>query len=293
MKYNFLIIKKNSKDVFFKNIENHYIMSYYKLDTRNLILRILIKIKSPFINLLFSSNWKKIIKEKKANAIIMFDNGFSEMVPKYIKNKNKEIKTILWFWNPINELSKKYLHCKDLDEIWSFDLEEVKKFNMKYNTQFFTKKIKKHKKKICNEILYLGNAKNIKEEILSLKNKVEELGLQTNFIIIEDKKDYMSYDKYLELLSESNCILDYNEKGQSGLTLRPMEALFLEKKLITNNKDIKNYDFYNPSNIFILGENNIEDIKEFINKPYEKVEQKIIDYYDFEQWLSRFEVQDK
>ena len=103
----------------------------------------------------------------------------------------------------------------------------------------------------------------------------------------------MSYDKYLELLSESNCILDYNEKGQSGLTLRPMEALFLEKKLITNNKDIKNYDFYNPSNIFILGENNIEDIKEFINKPYEKVEQKIIDYYDFEQWLSRFEVQDK
>ena len=72
-----------------------------------------------------------------------------------------------------------------------------------------------------------------------------------------------------------------------------MEALFLEKKLITNNKDIKNYDFYNPSNIFILGENNIEDIKEFINKPYEKVEQKIIDYYDFEQWLSRFEVQDK
>ncbi len=293
MKYNFLIIKKNSKDVFFKNIENHYIMSYYKVDTRNLIFRILTKIKSPFINLLFSSNWKKIIKENKANAIIMFDNGFSEMVPKYIKNKNKEIKTILWFWNPINELSKKYLHCKYLDEIWSFDLEEVKKYNMKYNTQFFTKKIKKNKKKICNEILYLGNAKNRKKEIISLKNKIEKLGLQTNFIIIEDKKDYMSYDKYLELLSESNCILDYNEKGQSGLTLRPMEALFLEKKLITNNKDIKNYDFYNPSNIFILGENNIEDIKEFINKPYEKVEQKIIDYYDFEQWLSRFEVQDK
>ena len=76
------------------------------------------------------------------------------------------------------------------------------------------------------------------------------------------------------MLSQSNCILDYNQEGQVGLTLRPMEALFLEKKLITNNKDIKNYDFYNPSNIFILGENNIEDIKEFINKPYEKVEQK-------------------
>ena len=290
MKYNFLILKKNSKDVFFKHIENHYIMSYYKLDIKNLFLKILIKIKSPLISIFYSSNWKKIVKESKVNAIIMFDNGFNEMIPKYIKKKNKNIKTILWFWNSINEFSEKYLKCKYLDEIWSFDLEEVKKYNIKYNTQFFTKKIKKNKDKNCNEILYLGSAKKRKDEILILKNKIEELGLKTNFIIIENEKDYISYDKYLELLTQSNCILDYNEKGQVGLTLRPMEALFLEKKLITNNKDIKNYDFYNPSNIFILGESNIEDIKEFIEKPYEKVEQKIIDYYDFEQWLSRFEV---
>ena len=45
MKYNFLIIKKILKMFSFKKIENHYIMSYYKVDTRNLIFRILTKIK--------------------------------------------------------------------------------------------------------------------------------------------------------------------------------------------------------------------------------------------------------
>ena len=69
-----------------------------------------------------------------------------------------------------------------------------------------------------------------------------------------------------------------------------MEALFLERKLITNNTDIKNYDFYNHDNIFILGEDNINEIKEFINKPYKKIDQDIIDYYDFDQWLNRFGV---
>ena len=69
-----------------------------------------------------------------------------------------------------------------------------------------------------------------------------------------------------------------------------MEALFLERKLITNKTDIKNYDFYNHDNIFILGEDNINEIKEFINKPYKKIDQDIIDYYDFDQWLNRFGV---
>ena len=66
--------------------------------------------------------------------------------------------------------------------------------------------------------------------------------------------------------------------------------MFLERKLITNNTDIKNYDFYNHDNIFILGEDNINEIKEFINKPYKKIDQDIIDYYDFDQWLNRFGV---
>ena len=92
------------------------------------------------------------------------------------------------------------------------------------------------------------------------------------------------------MIAESKCILDYNQEGQVGLSLRPMEALFLERKLITNNTDIKNYDFYNHDNIFILGEDNINEIKEFINKPYKKIDQDIIDYYDFDQWLNRFGV---
>ena len=140
--------------------------------------------------------------------------------------------------------------------------------------------------------MFLGKPKNRKEKILKLKTEFEKKDLKLNFRIIEKWEKLVSYDKYLEMLSETKCILDYNQDGQTGLSLRPMEALFLEKKLITNNKEIKNYDFYNSNNIFILEEDNIEDIKEFMEKPYKKIDSKIIDYYNFEQWLNRFNIKE-
>lgn len=42
-----------------------------------------------------------------------------------------------------------------------------------------------------------------------------------------------------------NTILKLNISGQSGLTLRTMEALFYHKKIITNNENVKNFHFKN------------------------------------------------
>ena len=56
-----------------------------------------------------------------------------------------------------------------------------------------------------------------------------------------------------------------------------------------NNKEIKKYNFYNPNNIFILEEDNFQNINEFINTEYEEIDSEIIEYYDIENWLKRFD----
>ena len=35
----------------------------------------------------------------------------------------------------------------------------------------------------------------------------------------------------------------------------------------------------------------MSNIKEFINSPYEYVDEKIINYYDFEEWIKRFNLE--
>ena len=238
-------------------------------------------------NSVFFGAWKFIIK--KYDYVIVGENGYSKKISEFIKKKNPNCKIIMYYWNVLNEEYKKILDDKNIDEFWTFDKQDAKRYGLKYNPQFYTKAINLKKNDIEKDLVFLGRAKNRKNDLLKLQVQLEDKGIISEFVISEKEKDIMPYDKYLTLISKSRCILDYNDEGQTGLTLRPMEALFFKKKLITNNKDIINYDFYNPNNIFVLGLDNIDDIKEFIEKEYEEIDEKIIDYYDFEQWLKRFE----
>ena len=111
----------------------------------------------------------------------------------------------------------------------------------------------------------------------------------TNFTVIGEEKKCISYKEYLKKIEKSKAILDIIEDTQyPALTLRVLESLFFEKKLVTNNEDIKNYAIYNPNNIFIVKENNITDIIKFLEKPYISLKPEIIDYYDFKNWIKRF-----
>ena len=96
-------------------------------------------------------------------------------------------------------------------------------------------------------------------------------------------------DLIAENIKQSRAILDIVQSGQSGITLRPMEAMFYNKKLITNNIYIKEYDFYNPRNIFILQERNINELNEFLELPMIEINQDIKNKYKFSGgWLEDF-----
>ncbi|WP_054639567.1 hypothetical protein [Lactococcus fujiensis] len=68
--------------------------------------------------------------------------------------------------------------------------------------------------------------------------------------------------------------------------MRPIEAGFLKKKLITNNLSIKKEPYYNSNNIFILNENNHDQIKDFLENKFDDS----IDFenYEIENWLKNF-----
>ena len=278
----YIYLKLDGKSLIFQYIKEANIQKYYNCD--NVMLRICRKLN--ILNSFFYNSWKNDIGQY--DVVILGENGYSKSISRYIRKKNKKCKIVMYFWNKINGAYSKHLQDKNIDEFWTFDKEDAKKYNIKYNSQFYTKNIQLKSKPQEFDILFLGRAKNRKNEIIELKNKLEQQNLKCNFIVIEDEKDYIEYDKYLDLISKSKCILDYNQKGQTGLTLRPMEALFFNKKLITNNKDIKNYNFYNSKNIFILGENKMEEVDKFLNTPSEKIHEDILNNYDFNSWVEKF-----
>lgn len=283
---NSVLILKNNNSIFFDDVEN--VFDYYKKNGYSTLSRIFrkifIKLNCPLESIFYGS-WKKYIYNY--DIVILFDSGCTQNIPKYIKRKNKNIKIIFWYWNSLDEHKNNLFSSNYIDEMWSYNRFDCKNYNLKYNPQFYLKKSFVSKKEDATDILFLGKDKGRKQNILNLKEIFEKNNLECNFYIIESSKDYMDYETYLEKLNNSKCVLDYNYSLPCGITLRPLEAMYYEKKLITNNTDIVNYKFYNHNNIFVLGEDNIENLENFIKSPYKKISKDIMDYYSFNSWLSR------
>ena len=80
-------------------------------------------------------------------------------------------------------------------------------------------------------------------------------------------------------------ILDLVRDNQIGLSFRVFEAMAFQKKLITSNKSIKNYDFYNPKNILIVDKSNLVFDNSFFETKYEPLPDDIYRKYTLDSWV--------
>ena len=246
----------------------------------------------------FKSVWYKNWKDELNNfAIIILTAGnFTVHVSKYIEDLNpKKARLIYWYWDPVK---LKYAPDKISNnwEKWSFDKSDCIAYKLKYNSTFFFDSLSLPTEKLIYDVFFIGQNKGRLNELLNFKNELEAFSLNVFFNIVADKKLFydkkifnkrLSYSEVFNFISKSKSILEFVQKNQSGLTLRSMEALFFNKKLITNNSSIKDYDLYCKENIFIVGEDDIRNINVFINTPLKKLDKTITEQYNFKNWLKR------
>ena len=99
------------------------------------------------------------------------------------------------------------------------------------------------------------------------------------------KTEKVPSNEVMNIFKASKCILDAPQAGQTGLTIRTIECLGAKRKMITTNKDIKKYDFYNESNILVF-EGSIDKNSKFFTTPYVEVSDDVYKKYSLREWLS-------
>lgn len=253
--------------------------------------RFFIRYSLPFYKKWFN---KKILKYDVEN-IIVFDSLLSEKFIEWLYKKTN-VNIHVWYWNIVKNSVPPYKLKDEYCKKWSFSSKDAEKYNMKFNPPFFFYEIKCLERSEEYDILFVGKDKGRLSELLKLRDKFTQMGFKCKFIITPTRKYYrnvnyskpISYEENFRLTCHTKALLDYIEINNSGQSMRMMEALFREKKVITNNVLIKNYDFYNKNNIFILEEDGFSTLKDFVNSPYSKVNQSIILKYDFDNFFLRF-----
>ncbi|MDT0294047.1 hypothetical protein ACFQ3R_06305 [Mesonia ostreae] len=239
-------------------------------------------------------DWRKNLTE--IDTVIIFASQHPSPV-KFINETNPNIRIIYWYWNPVEKCVHPNTIPDKLCEKWSFDREDCLNYSMEHNTTFYFDTIEIPESEILFDLFFVGVNKGRKAALDKIGDKMEERGLKPHFYIVDDnwnsrnyRGDYppINYPDYLKLVGQSKAILDYVQEGQNGLTLRPMESIFFKKKLVTNDETVKQEDFYNPSNVFILGVDDLNNLKEFLNSPYVSLDASITRRYDVDYWIERF-----
>lgn len=258
----------------------------------------------------------KEIKGKTYDYILLIAGMTFSLTPKMIeiiKNMNPDSKCIMYQWDSESNLS----YCTKIhhyfNHIYTFDMNDyLKNTYYKFLPLFYTKSYQKiglqNKQIYKYDCCYIGTAHPKKYKEITLMSKSIKEKYQSQYIyhympsimkyiyqkvispefksahLSDLKKEKLSTSQIMEIISDSRCVLDAPQEGQTGLTIRTIECLGAKKKLITTNQDIKKYDFYNPSNILIYSDK-IDFNSSFFSEVYSEIDDKIYQKYSLKNWL--------
>lgn len=241
----------------------------------------------------------ELIDELPYQDLILVINPYYFTEEMIARMKSKTKKLISYSFDSIERIPFSMEKRAYFDKMYSFDYKntlENKDFIHLPNFNYFEKSNEIHE--IKNKVFMVLSECNERIPILKkitdhlLKNGVKNL----EFIVHSYKgrkfhpafttiRKPISLKEIEDKVKVSEILIDLVREQQSGLSFRVFEAMALEKKLITNNKNIKLYDFYNPNNILVIENDYSVITKEFLDGKYQPLPNEIFHKYTLDHWI--------
>jgi len=236
----------------------------------------------PFKRIWYSHylNYKKLNKMDKIYFIFFEGSrvGYQKEYLFYLKNKYPNSKYIFRFINPINQNNSWMVEYAEryYDLIISMDQSNCEKYNWEYVNNTYNTRFLETERREDIDVFFVGSNKGRLNKIIKIYKFLTDKGVKCEFFITDvRKKDRikgllgihyikkMKYRKTVELINRAKCLLEIVQEGQTGSTLRSMEALVYRKKLLTDDKNIRRQEYFDAENMFVFkGPNEID--KNFI-----------------------------
>lgn len=273
---------------------------------KNIFYRVVLKDNTYFIKKekqIFEKFAEKQLKNKEYDiAFFIRADMYSEKLIRKVRERSR--KMVSYQWDGLEMYPKIFDYYKYFDRRLVFDGNDIRKFPQ-YNLlplpiYHYTENIVHDPKKDVIDLFYIGVGlderikmsynieKYSKENNLKFKAiltvpefrdevKTESVSLQHTGISLEENEEYTS---------QSKAVVDFKMNSHNGVAFRFFECLNQEQKFVSNNRNLRDYDFYHPDNIFITDFEDLDGLKEFLQKPYHKIDRKIVEKYGIRNWVN-------
>lgn len=242
----------------------------------------------------------KYYAEKKDSVYVIFLNAtllHNSYLPRTLSRYKKEFKNlkyVLFYLDIMNAgvslNANKLRESGIFDLVYAIDENDVKKTGAILGRTFYSKNNRYAMISPMYDMYFCGVSKNRADTLLAIAEEAARYSAKINFDVIayEDNDkiknnslihvhkpgEFLSYPEVLSNELKASVILEIVQKGQVAPTLRPYEAVLYNRKLLTNNRSILKFPYWNP------------DYMQYFEKPEDidwdwVKDHKVIDYkYD-------------
>lgn len=267
------------------------------------------KIQNSFSKLFLKKNLKKIKQQQLLNNNILVNDFYDivfvnrpDMLTVETFNLINRIckKKITYYWDSFEKIKGQEETIQHFDICYSFEKSDCEKYNLQENHNFYFETTTAKKSNF--DLFFLGTFDSRFDVLQNILSKISAQSITYKCVLYKNKNAHELQTKYqdIEFINKpiqfnlsaqasknAKIILDIQHQNQEGLSFRPFEAMGLRKKLITTNKNIVNFDFYNPNNIFVWDEDCTSLPDQFLRSEYEQIDKTIFDKYSLENWVKK------
>lgn len=273
-------------------------------------------VKSEHLKYRFTSNYyKRQLDKLEDNIDVVFvirGEAISEDIMLLLKEKYPNAYYLMYQWDSIKNNPNAVKISSYFNKCSTFDPLDAEKLNWRYRPLFFIQNedevIANNKKNI--DFIFVGTLYYRRAELLK---KIKSYCKTNKYVLFDylyvKKLEYfvhkylmrdqrysilntdevkfrpLSTDEISRYYKKTKIFVDYAADSQNGLTMRTIESIGNRSKIITNNKNILNADFYNTNNIYLYDINEFTISETFINTPYEELSNKIFYKYSLKGWI--------
>ncbi|MGL4999344.1 MAG: hypothetical protein ACRC5T_10275 [Cetobacterium sp.] len=215
--------------------------------------------------------------------------------------KKMKIPMIIHHWDSISFIKEQEDYLKYFDKKLSFDKEECKKYGMIFNPNFYIDDFIVKNNEIKYDLFTVMSYDKRYILLEKIAKHLKKIGIKYKIIVVTDKnikssilsiqKNRLSLEETYKYISESKVVLEIghteNNNSQGGLSFRAADGIGNRKKIITNYKIIKKYDFYNKNNINLISETNYKIEKDFFKQEYKEISKQLHEKYSDKNWIKK------
>ena len=277
------------------------------------IEKILIR-KARFLMSRRTNAYYKLMCEREKDfkpdyVLFVSPEAVTEESLRMLRNTFSNSKFILYMWDSVKNKKVQGI-LKHFDSTFSFDPADCQQYGMTFRPLFFSQAFENNgtQEEYEYDVSFIGTVHSDRAKILwQIKKYCDENQLKYYFYLFIPGKFLLNLrmmtDRYLRKwdrkyihtdsiakeevarISEmTRCVIDINHPDQTGLTMRTIEMLGMNRKLATTNTNIREYDFYKPQNQIVLDRKHLSLSKEMIRKEYSKIPDQLYKKYSIHQW---------